>query len=164
MGDAWNATEGEDGATPIRRGNRSRRDAGDGSPRIVAAPDPVEGPGATTVLRALRRDAQGPDRILFVLTASRRGDDPARYQSPEPPNGDAVDAFLLAFGDVLEGEGRHALRAGSTETPTLLVQGQHGSIHADGDDARAGSRPSGLGFQAGGVAIPVPHGHHDHAA
>lgn len=83
----------------------------------VWATEEITGGGSRLVIGAAQRqietliellkDMAGPFWLLYVLVVSRGRGELGRYQSPEPQTGAAVEAFLNAFQEFLESDGRH---------------------------------------------------------
>lgn len=111
----------------------------------------------------LCRSLNGPFGILFVLLTSRIGNEPARYQSPEPIGFDELELFLKTFQEFIEQDGRHAVWVSSLSGEGQFIFDQHNFIYAYGNLDRITSQLSAAGYVEGGIQIPVPHSHNYHA-
>lgn len=100
--------------------------------------------------------------ILYVLLASRTGNESARYQSPYPVEYEELELFLYSYQEYLEQDGRHHLWVMSLNSDDQYIYDNHNIIHTYGDlDAHVQVLES-RGFTAGEVGIPTPHGHNYH--
>ena len=116
------------------------------------------------LLADLARALPEPFGILYVLVVSRAGHDEARYQCPAPVDRGQALAFLDAYRDFLEHDGRHNIWLMSLPSKTTLVYDRHQLIHAYGDLASIEQAAAPRGLVEGEVDIPVPHAHQYHDA
>jgi hypothetical protein len=101
--------------------------------------------------------------LLNALLVLRRGNrEPGRYQSPGPVSFDQVASFCRRFRPILEGDGLHQFRIGSTAGAGLLIQEQHDWIWAYSDLAACIEVLERSGFREGQIELPVARSHSDH--
>jgi len=98
--------------------------------------------------------------LLYVLLVSRLGNEPGRYQCPDPLFLVELDGFLETYGTFLESDGRHHLWIGSLTNEGTLVYDRHNVIYAYGplDSYRRILDRRGLG-EVPEVRFPAPHTH-----
>jgi hypothetical protein len=85
-----------------------------------------------------------------------------RYQSPEPMDRSAVEAFLTQYREFLEGDARHAIWVASTAGEGTLVYDRHNIIYAYGPIECFEDVLTARGIRRGEVKLPSPHSHHYH--
>lgn len=110
----------------------------------------------------LCRPLSGPFSVLYVLLVSRLGNEPARYQSPEPIDFDDLELFMYTFQEYFEQDGRHAIWVSSLSGEGQFIFDQHNYIFAYGDLDRMTAQLTADGYSEGEVAVPFPHSHHYH--
>ena len=110
----------------------------------------------------LCRPLNGPFGVLYVLLVSRTGNEPARYESPEPIDYDDLEMFMYTFQEYFEQDGRHTIWVSSLSGEGQFIFDQHNYIFAYGDLDRMTGQLSAVGFSEGKVTVPVPHNHHYH--
>ncbi len=110
----------------------------------------------------LCRPLSGPFGVLYVLLASRLGNEPARYQSPEPIDYDDLELFLYTFQEYFEQDGRHAIWVSSLSGEGQFIFDQHNYVFAYGNLDRMTAQLTADGYSEGKVAVPFPHCHHYH--
>jgi hypothetical protein len=103
-----------------------------------------------------------PFGMLYVLLESHRGYQPARYQSPEPTGRAETAAFLRAFSDYFERDGRHHLWLMSLPGQSTLVYDRHNVIYAYGPIDAFRSVLTARGLKEGKIPFPTPHVHRSH--
>jgi hypothetical protein len=125
-----------------------------GPPRLVLAP----AGGYVQLLQGLATCMKESYGVLHVLTVSRCGRDPGRYETADWMTAPELSAFLASFAGYLEHDGRHHtwLFGGDGQQ---IVYDNHDLVYCYGDiDAfRAIAEASGL--QRGEAEIPFPHKH-----
>lgn len=121
----------------------------------------VIGPSANQIalLLELTQILSEPFGILYVLLISRRGNQRARYQCPNPCTRIEMESFLRAFGDYFESDGRHHVWISSLPDSATLVYDQHDVIYAYGPLRQFEKILKRKGFEAGVVSFPSPHRH-----
>ncbi len=111
----------------------------------------------------LCKDLEGPFYVLFVLLVSPLGNEPARYQSPEPLSFDELELFLYSFQEFIEQDGRHAIWVGSIDGEGQFIFDRHNYVFAYGPLDAYLERLTRAGYSEGTIEIPAPHTHHFHA-
>ncbi len=106
---------------------------------------------------------KGPFGVLYVLLASRVGNEPARYQSPEPVDYDDLELFLYTFQEYFEQDGRHTIWVSSLSDEGQFIFDPHNYIFAYGDLDRIAASLGAKGYSEGQVRVPAHHAHHYHA-
>lgn len=106
-----------------------------------------------------------PFWILYVLVVPRKGNEPGRYQSPEPQTRDAMGRILREFKAFLENDGRHNLWIKSESSPAMLVYDRHNLIYGYGPLEEFEAILSKMGLkESPSIQPPVPHSHHYNAS
>lgn len=118
--------------------------------------------GEVRQILELCRQLSGPFAVLYVLLASRLGNEPARYQCPEALEYDDLELFMYTFQEYFEQDGRHAIWVSSLSGDGQFIFDQHNYIFAYGDLDRMISHLRADGYTEGTVQVPVPHSHHYH--
>jgi hypothetical protein len=115
------------------------------------------------LMLSLCRDLDGPFMVMYVLVASRLGNEEARYESDEVFTHRELETFLLRFRDFFEQDGRHHVWIISKGGDGQLIFDNHNVIYAYGRVERFERRLVASGFEVGEVEIPFPHEHNYHA-
>jgi hypothetical protein len=142
---------------PHDYGNLYFRQPSGASERLVIDPSV----GQVDILIELAAELKGhPWFVLYLLLVPRQGNRPAgRYQSQPFESHKELKAFLLAFRDFFEGDGRHHVWVGSASNDGLLVYDQHNVIFAYGPLLRFEELLSARGFGRKEFWFPSPHAH-----
>lgn len=111
----------------------------------------------------LCQDFRGPFSVLYVLLASGRGRERARYRSQAAVGFEVLELFLYTFQEFFEQDGRHHLWVMAKSGEGQLAFDQHNILYAYGDLPRYEDRLEAAGFRPGPVETPTPHEHHCHA-
>ncbi len=115
--------------------------------RIIAwlAREPVD------LIQALLTELNPPFFLLYVLVVPRSASEPGRYESCRAYDEQEVIAFLEAYKEFLEQDGRHHFWIGSTEGSGRIVYDRHqmlflyGNLNAfEQTLTRAGYQPARL--------------------
>ena len=109
------------------------------------------------------KNMEGPFGVLHVLVVSRLGQEPGRYQTPDPLSYEQLEAFLYEYQDYFEQDGRANLWVASISGEGQFIYDRHNYIYAYGDVNGYIEALKPKGFQAGDIVVPVPHGHAYHA-
>jgi hypothetical protein len=116
-------------------------------------------------LLKLTKVMREPFWLLYILTVSRCGHTPGRYQSDISKTREEMEKFLITFRSFLENDGRHHLWIGSESGPELLVYDRHNIIYAYGPIDQFSAILVGDGLTlSSDVSISSPHSHHYHQA
>lgn len=142
--------------TPVRYPNVYAVEQTTGPERLIVGPvgNHVE------VLLSMAELWQREYYLLYVLLVPRLGKRaPGRYQSPCPLSFEQVSTFCRRFSSFLQGDARHHLWIGSTESAGLLIYDQHELIWAYGNIPTYINVLQSRGFSEGEVILPAPHSH-----
>jgi len=129
-----------------------------GPNRLVIAPSSDH----VGLLLELARTWKGEYGLVYVLLASRVGNNTGRYEAPEPLQQADLEGFLTRHGGFLESDGRHHLWITSAQDEGRLVYDQHNVIYAYGNLARYREIVEGRGLTQSAVRFPSPHTHSFH--
>jgi hypothetical protein len=117
-------------------------------------------PGGDVLIFATLADQLTPPFFLLYILHTPRGEgSPGRYRSGEMSR-EEVHEFLQRYADLLKADARFDLWLHAAADPATIVWDRHDLIHAYGPTDSYIAALRGLGFEAGEVAIPVPHEHH----
>ena len=122
---------------------------------VVAAPDENQIPFILDLVIYWN----GPFGILYVLVASRLGNQAGRYQSVEPRDFNELELFLYMHQEYFERDGRHHLWVMDLESNNRIVYDNHDLIHIYADDLKVIELCEKTGLSASEITIPSPHGH-----
>lgn len=126
--------------------------------RIVVAPANT----SESIFRDLAANIPGPQSMLLVLLASRRGIPTGRYESPllTPSR---VDAFVHEFGAFFDRDSRASLWIGSADFSDFVVWDTHQFVYCYGRIAAFAKTIGNAGLTSDTFTVPVPHTHHFHS-
>jgi len=127
-----------------------------GPERLVIGPESNQ----VELMLDLAQALAEPFGILYLLLISRRGREPARYQSPYPCERAEVESFFRSFKEFFEFDGRHHVWLISLPDSSTIVYDQHNVIYAYGPRQQFQDVLRKQGFRRGSVIFPAPHSHH----
>jgi len=139
--------------------NLWQREDYDGWSRITVGAQEKEIP---LILEMCKKNG-GEFGILYVLLASRIGNESARYQSPHPIDYQELELLLYTYQEYFEQDGRHHLWILSLADDDKYIYDNHNIIHTYGQLEVHAKVLESNGFTVGKVGIPAPHGHNYHA-
>jgi hypothetical protein len=131
-----------------------------GADRLIVAPRSGQVDRIIEFLRVMT----APFWILYVLTVARGQSPEARYQSAEPLDREATEAFFIRYRSFFENDARHNIWLKSATTTDLLVYDKHNVIYAYGNlPAFQALLNAGSLQQVDKVTFPSPHTHNYNA-
>jgi hypothetical protein len=104
-----------------------------------------------------------PFFVLYVLVASRRGNELRRYQSPLIATRDKMGSFFGYFRDYFETDGRHHVWINTVDHSGTIIYDQHNVIFAYGPTEKWKEELVDEGFKEKAFQFPIPHSHEFHS-
>ena len=101
----------------------------------------------------------GPYWLMYVLIDGRTDREPGRYRAAAPLPAEEVAAFLRRHRAFLEGDSRHTLWLGPTNSRDRIVYDAHGLVYVYGRLRRVDRWLIRRGFSRGPAEVPQPHAH-----